>query len=154
MTPSLDEIDPSVPFASEKATLANLKKAFLVVSGAAVQKFQDKIKDEQEVLIALADAAIQIFAIESAVLRAEKCAPRLSPERRALTAAAVKVFTFSAVEKVASAARRAVFFVADGDMATMMLGGVRRFTKYDASGLLEAKKLLGAAAVAADKYPL
>ncbi len=154
MTPSLDEIDPSVPFAAEKATLANLKRAFLVVSGAAVQRFQDRIKDEQEVLLALADVAIQIFAIESTVLRAEKIGPRLSEERRALVNAAAKVFTFGAVEKVTSAAKRAVFFVADGDTATMMLGGVRRFTKYDASGLLEAKKLLGAAAVAADKYPL
>jgi butyryl-CoA dehydrogenase len=154
MTPTLDEIDPSVPFAAEKATLASLKKAFLVVSGAAVQKYQEKLKDEQEVLLALADVAIQIFAIESAVLRAERSSPRLSAERRALVAAAVKIFTFAAVEKVASAARRTVFFVAEGDAATMMLGGVRRFTRYDATGLLEAKKLLGAAAVAADKYPL
>ena len=38
-------------------------------------------------------------------------------------------------------------------MATMMLGGVRRFTKYDASGLLEAKRRLAAAAVEAERYP-
>ncbi len=154
MTPSLDEIDPSVPFAAEKITLANLKRAFLVVSGAAVQRYQEKIKDEQEVLLALADVAIQIFAIESAMLRAEKVGPRLSAERKALVDAAVKVFTFGAAERIASAAKRAVFYVAEGDMATMMLGGVRRFTKYDASGLLEAKRALAAAAVAADKYPL
>ncbi len=154
MTPSLDEIDPSVPFAAEKITLANLKRAFLVVSGAAVQRYQEKLKDEQEVLLALADVAIQIFAIESAMLRAEKVGPRLSAERKALVDAAVKVFTFGAAERVASAAKRAVFYVAEGDMATMMLGGVRRFTKYDASGLLEAKRALATAAVAADKYPL
>jgi alkylation response protein AidB-like acyl-CoA dehydrogenase len=154
MTPSLDEVDPSVPFAAEKATLANMKKAFLVVSGAAALKYQERLKDEQEVLLALADVAIQIFAMESAVLRAEKIGPRLSAERRALAEAAVKVFSFSAVEKVATAARRAVFFVAEGDQATMMLGGVRRFTKYDASGLLAAKRALAAAAVAAEKYPL
>ena len=154
MTPSLDELDPSVPFAAEKATLANLKKAFLVVSGAAAMKFQERLKDEQEVLLALADVAIQVFAMESAVLRAEKIGPRLSAERRALVDAAVKVFSFAAVERVASAAKRAVFFVAEGDQATMMLGGVRRFTKYDASGLLAAKRALAAAAVAAEKYPL
>ncbi len=154
MTPSLDEIDPSVPFAAEKITLANLKRAFLVVSGAAVQRYQEKLKDEQEVLLALADVAIQIFAIESAMLRAEKVGPRLSAERKALVDAAVKVFTFGAAERIASAAKRAVFYVAEGDMATMMLGGVRRFTKYDASGLLEAKRALATAAVAADKYPL
>ena len=72
LSPSLDEIDPSVPFAAEKATIANLKKVFLVISGAAVKRFGAGLKDEQEVLLAAADVAIQAFAIESAVLRAER----------------------------------------------------------------------------------
>jgi butyryl-CoA dehydrogenase len=154
MTPSLDEVDPAAPFAAEKAVLANLKRAFLVVAGAAVQRFADAVKDEQEVLLALADVAIQIFAAESAVLRAERSRPRLSEGRRAVADAAVKVHTFRAVEKVATAARRAVFYVAEGDQATLMLGGVRRFTRYDASGLLQAKRRLAEAVVAAERYPL
>ena len=154
MSPSLDELDPADPFAAEKATLANLKKVFLVVSGAAVQRFGEKLKDEQEVLLALADVAIQAFAAESALLRAEKTAAGRSEASRALAAAAVKVFTFAASEKVASAARRAAFFVAEGDLATMLLGGIRRYTKYDASGLLAAKRLLADAVVATEKVPL
>ena len=154
MSPSLDELDPADPFAAEKATLANLKKVFLVVSGAAVQRFGEKLKDEQEVLLALADVAIQAFAAESALLRAEKTAAGRSEASRALAAAAVKVFTFAASEKVASAARRAAFFVAEGDLATMLLGGIRRYTRYDASGLLAAKRLLADAVVATEKVPL
>ena len=154
MSPSLDELDPADPFAAEKATLANLKKVFLVVSGAAVQRFGEKLKDEQEVLLALADVAIQAFAAESALLRAEKTAAGRGEASRALAAAAVKVFTFAASEKVASAARRAAFFVAEGDLATMLLGGIRRYTKYDASGLLAAKRLLADAVVATEKVPL
>jgi butyryl-CoA dehydrogenase len=153
MTPALDELDPGDPLAAEKATLANLKRAFLVVAGAAVQRFGDKIKDEQEVLLALADVAIQIFAMESAVLRAAHAVPALSEARRQLVLAAVKVHAFGAVEKVASAARRAAFYVAEGDTATMMLGGIRRFTKYDAAGLLQAKRRLADAVVADEKYP-
>ena len=61
---------PSGPFGAEKALLRNLKDAFLVLAGAAVQRFGGKVKDEQETLIALADVAIGVFAIESAVLRA------------------------------------------------------------------------------------
>jgi butyryl-CoA dehydrogenase len=154
MTPSLDELDPADPFAAEKATLANLKRVFLVVSGAAVQRFGEKLKDEQEVLLALADVAIQTFAAESALLRAEKTAAGRSEASRALAAAAVKVHTFSASEKVASAARRAAFYVAEGDLVTMLLGGIRRFTRYDASGLLQAKRLLADAVVATEKVPL
>ena len=78
---------PSGPFVGEKALLRNLKDAFLVLAGAAVQRFGAKVKDEQEALIALADVAIGVFAIESAVLRAEKIAAsgnasRAEPPRR------------------------------------------------------------------------
>ena len=154
LSPSLDEIDPSVPFAAEKATIANLKKVFLVISGAAVKRFGAGLKDEQEVLLAAADVAIQAFAVESTVLRAERIAPKVSERRRALVAAAAKVHTFRGVEKLATAAKRAAFYVAEGDELAMLLAGVRRFTKYDASGLLAAKRLLAAAVIDAERYPL
>ncbi len=154
MTPSMDELDPADPFAAEKATVASMKKAFLVVAGAAVQKLGPALKDEQEILLALADVAIQIFAAESALLRAEKTDKARSTAQANLARAAVKVHTFSAAEKVATAARRATFMVAEGDEATMILGGIRRFTKYDATGLLPAKRLLAEAALANEKMPL
>jgi butyryl-CoA dehydrogenase len=154
MTPSQDELDPGDPLAAEKATLAGLKKVFLVVAGAAVQRHRDQIKDEQEVLIALADVAIQIFALESAVLRAGKISPSLSEERRAVLQAAVKIAAFAAVEKVATAARRAASYVLEGDTLTLALGGIRRFTRYDASGLLQAKRRLAAATLALERSPL
>ena len=65
---------PAVPFGAEKQLLRNLKDAFLVLAGSAVQRFMAKINEEQEVLIALADLAIGCFALESAILRAEKIA--------------------------------------------------------------------------------
>ncbi|BDG01504.1 acyl-CoA dehydrogenase family protein [Anaeromyxobacter oryzae] len=154
MSPTADEPDAGDVFAAEKATLAGLKKVFLVVSGAAVQKFRERIKDEQEVLLALADVAIQIFAMESAVLRADRISPALSEERRGIVGDAVKVNAFGAVEKVASAARRAAFYVLDGDDLTMILSGIRRFTRYDAGGLLEAKRRLAAATLARERCPL
>ena len=153
MTPSFDELDDSVPFAAEKALLAGLKQAFLVVAGTGAQKYQAKIKDEQEVLLAVADVAINIFAMESAVLRAEKMLPALSPAKKEAVVAAVKTFSFSATENAASAARRAAYYIEEGDNLTMMLGGIRRFTKYDATGLLGAKRALADAAIQAEKYP-
>ncbi|HSD21812.1 MAG TPA: acyl-CoA dehydrogenase family protein [Anaeromyxobacter sp.] len=153
MTPSPDELDPALPFAAERAVLGGLKRTFLVVAGAAVQRHREALKDEQEALLALADVAIQIFAMESVLLRAERISPRLPESRRADVAAAVKGHTFGAVEKIATAARRAAFYVAEGDTLTVLLGGIRRFTKYDATGLLEAKRRLAAAALEAERYP-
>ncbi len=152
MSPSFEELDDSVPFAAEKALVASLKQAFLVLAGSGVQKFMDKIKDEQEILLAVADLAINIFAIESVVLRAEKILPKLSARKKASVSAAVKVFTFNGTEKAASAARRAAYYIEEGDTLTMLLAGIRRFTKYDATGLLKAKRQLAAASIEADKY--
>lgn len=152
MSPSFEELDDTVPFAAEKALVAGLKKAFLVIAGSGVQKFMDTIKDEQEILMAAADVAINIFAIESTVLRAEKILAGLSPARQAAVTAAGKGFTFNASETAASAARKAAYYIEEGDNLTMILAGVRRFTKYDASGLLQAKRQLAAASIEAEKY--
>ncbi|HXE97661.1 MAG TPA: acyl-CoA dehydrogenase family protein [Dongiaceae bacterium] len=153
MSPSFDELDDSVPFAAEKALIASLKQAFLVLAGSGVQKFMDKIKDEQEILLAVADLAINIFAIESTVLRGEKILPQLSESKKATVHAAVKVFTFNGAETAAAAARRAAYYIEEGDNLTMLLAGIRRFTKYDATGLLKAKRQLAAAAIEVEKYP-
>ncbi len=152
MTPSFEELDDSVLFAAEKALLKNLKTLFLILAGTAVQKYMDKLADEQELLLAAADMVIQIFAIESAVLRAEKAFASASTEKQALLKAAVKVFAFNATEVAGSAAKRGAFYVEEGDTLTMILSGVRRFAKYDATGLLQAKQLLAETACANEKY--
>ncbi len=152
MTPSFEEIDESVPFAREKALLKNLKTLFHILSGAAVRKYLDRLADEQEILLAAADMAIQIFALESVVLRAEKALPGASDNKRALLEAATKVFAFKATEVIGTAAKKGAFYLEEGDTLTMILSGVRRFAKYDASGLLAAKRRLAKAAIEAEKY--
>jgi hypothetical protein len=130
----------------------SLKTLFLILSGAAVQKYMDKLQNEQEILIAAADMAIQIFALESVVLRAEKTFPRASEKKKALLQAAVKVFAFKATEAVGTAARKGAFYIEEGDTLTMILSGARRFARYDASGLLQAKRTLADAAIESEKY--
>jgi len=152
MTPSFDEIDDSVPFAAEKALIKNLKTLFLILSGAGVQKYMDKIADEQEILMAAADIAIQIYALESAVLRAEKILPNSSERKQELVKAAVKVCAFNMTEEVSRAAKQGAFYIEEGDTLTMILSGIRRFAKYDATGLLKAKRLLARTACEEEKY--
>ncbi len=152
MTPSFEEIDDSVPFATEKALIGNLKTLFLILSGAGVQKYMDKLSEEQEILMAAADLAIQIFALESAVLRAEKNIDSATDRKKELYKAAIKVFAFDATEVAGSAAKKGAFYIEEGDTLTMILSGVRRFAKYDATGLLQAKRLLAETACEEEKY--
>ncbi len=152
MTPSFEELDDSILFVKEKALITNLKTLFLILSGAGVQKFMDKLANEQEILMAAADIAIQIFALESTVLRAEKNYAKASAAKQELLQAAVKIFAFEASETAGSAARKGAFFIEEGDTLTMILSGIRRFAKYDATGLLAAKRTLAKAACEAEKY--
>jgi len=151
-TSAINKYTEAVPFASEKTLIAHLKTLFLVFAGVSVQKFMDKISQEQELLIALADIAIQIFALESAVLRAEKSLSRFSTRKQKLAEAAVKIFAFSASESTGSAARKAAFYIEESDALSMLLSDVRRFSQFDASGLLAAKRLLADASCEEGKY--
>ncbi len=152
MTPSFEELDEEIPFIAEKTLLKNLKTLFLILAGTGVQKHLQQLQEEQEILLAAADIAIQIFAIESAVLRAEKILPELSAAKQEQLKATVKVFTFNATEEAGSAAKKAAYYLEEGDGLMMLLSGVRRFTKYDASGLLTAKRTVASAALDAEKY--
>ena len=99
-----------------------------------------------------ADIAIQIFALESSVLRAEKILPKSSERKQELLKAAVKVCAFKMSEEAGRAARQGAFFIEEGDTLTMILSGIRRFAKYDATGLLQAKRLLAKTACEEEKY--
>lgn len=139
------------PFVAERALLANLKSVFLAVVGSAVRKHMEKLRDEQEILMALADVAIEIFALESAVLRAGK-AEAASPGSRAdMMAAAVKVCACQGAAGVSQAAARAAAYIEEGKRLTPLPETIDSFCRYDPSGLLAAKRALAAAALEAER---
>ncbi|MGE5189645.1 MAG: acyl-CoA dehydrogenase family protein, partial [Gemmatimonadota bacterium] len=144
--------DVTGPFAAEHALLANLKFVFLAVAGLAVRKYMERLRDEQEVLLALADAAIAVFALECAVLRADKAAADSPKARAEAMAAAVKICAFQGSAAVCGAAGRAAAYVAEGERLARLLGKVESFCRYDPSGLLAARRSLAAAALDAGKY--
>lgn len=152
MNPSFDEIDEDELFGLEKSLINNLKQVYLILSGAAVQKYMEQLKDEQEVLLLAADVAMQIFAIESVVLRAEQNYESADEKKKALLQAVVKTVTFDAVEKFATAARKGAFYFEEGDNLQMILSGIRRYTKYNVSGLLDARRLLADTASEMENY--
>ena len=140
------------PFAAEHALLANLKSVFLAVAGSAVRKHMEKLRDEQEILMALADAAIDIFALESVVLRAEK-KPVACKESRAETMnAAVKACARQAAAAVSESMERAAAYIEEGKRLAGLAERIGTFCRYDASGLLAAKRSLAAAAFEAERY--
>jgi alkylation response protein AidB-like acyl-CoA dehydrogenase len=150
--PAVDIAGAETPFSREKELVGNLKKLCLILLDAAVQRYADKLQREQEVMLTIAEAMNQIFALESAVLRAEKSIAQASPDRKQWFQAVAKLCAYDAAEKTVCAVRKGAFFVAEGESLATILGATKRFGNYDAVGLLEAKRMLASAAITAEKY--
>ncbi|MBL3549222.1 MULTISPECIES: acyl-CoA dehydrogenase family protein [Chryseobacterium] len=123
--PSFEVPDYSEFMSEEKAIIANLKKVFLMVSGAALQKYMMDIEKQQHLLLNASEILNQIYMAESAILRAEK---HFSPD--SVEAAMAQLNLYKAVEKIIVAAKEGIISFAEGDEQRMMLSGLRRFTKY------------------------
>ncbi|MBN8621998.1 MAG: acyl-CoA dehydrogenase family protein [Flavobacteriales bacterium] len=123
--PSFEVPDYSAYMSEEKAIIHNLKKVFLMVSGAALQKYMMDIEKQQHLLLNASEILNQIYMAESAVLRAEK---HFAPD--SVEAAMAQLNLYKAVEKIIVAAKEGIVSFAEGDEQRMMLSGLRRFTKY------------------------
>lgn len=139
-------------FIAEKKVLKNLKKAALMVSGAAVQKFMMTLSNEQEILMNVADMAIEVYAAESVLLRVEKLIGIKGEEAVSLQKQMALVYLHEAVEKVNNAGRAAITSFAEGDELRGMLMGLKRFTKIDPMNLKDARRQIADAMIAENKY--
>ncbi|OHX67196.1 acyl-CoA dehydrogenase family protein [Flammeovirga pacifica] len=151
--PSFETIDTSVLFNVEKDILKRLKKAALMVAGRAVQVFEAKINDQQEILMNVADMLIQIYAAESAILRTEKMVEEKGEEACKHQINISKVFIREAAEVVATSGREAIGGIAKGDEQKVMLMGLKRFTKYDLENVHELRRELADEIIEKESYP-
>lgn len=128
--PSFDTPDYSELFSEEKEMIAKLKKTFLMVAGAAVQKYGQEMEKHQQLLVAAADILIEIYMAESAILRTEKNAKRFGKEAQSVQIAMSKLYLYHAVDKIEEKGKESIISFAEGDEQRMMLMGLKRFTKY------------------------
>ncbi|MEC4048624.1 acyl-CoA dehydrogenase family protein [Flavobacterium sp. SUN046] len=128
--PSFDTPDYSELFSEEKEMVGKLKKAFLMVAGAAVQKYGMDLDAHQQLLMAAADMLIEIYMAESTVLRTEKLAKKQGEDKVLEQIAMAKLYLYKAVDVVTLKGKESIISFAEGDEQRMMLMGLRRFTKY------------------------
>jgi alkylation response protein AidB-like acyl-CoA dehydrogenase len=140
-------------FAQEKKALANLKKAGLMVAGAAVQKFMMKLSDEQEVLMNLADMLIEGYVAESVLLRVEKLIGQKGEAACEIQKEMAMIYLHYAMAKASAAGREAIYAFAEGDELRLMLLGLKRFTKIDPYNLKEARRKVANYVIEKGRYP-
>ena len=139
-------------FAAEKKVIRNLKKAILMVAGAAVQKFMMKLSDEQEIIMNLADMIIETYVAESVILRVEKRIGLLGEDANALYKDMAFIYLNRAVEKVNNSGRSAITSFAETDELRVMLMGLKRFTKIEPMNLKDARRRIADELIAKNDY--
>ena len=151
--PDFGAADDEGFFAKEKKVIANLKKAGLMVAGAAVQKFMMKLSEEQEVLMNLAEMLIEIYVAESILLRVEKLAGIRGEANDAIEKEMALIYLHHAAEKASASGKQAIYAFAEGDELRLMLLGLKRFSKIEPYNLKAARRKVADHVIAKGQYP-
>ena len=150
--PSFEETPEGV-LAEEVRVIANAKKMFLQSAGGAVQKFREKLAEEQELIAALANMVMEIYGMESSLLRAQKAADAKGEASASVLIDAARVFIADAAERVDHESKRAIAAVHEGDMLLTQLAVLKRFGKRPAVDTIALRRRIAAAVQAQDRYP-
>ena len=150
--PAFEEAPEGV-LADEARTVANAKKIFLQSAGGALQKYREKLADEQELVAALANIVMEIYAMESSLLRAQKAAATKGEAAAALMIDTARVFIADSGERVDHEAKRAIAAVHEGDMLTTQMAVLKRFSKRQVVDTIGLRRRVAAAVESQDRYP-
>ncbi len=151
--PSFEEAPEGV-LAAESRVVANSKKMFLQAAGGAVQKFREKLAEEQELIGALSNIVMEIYAMESSLLRAQKAAAAKGEAASQTMIDAARVFVNDAAERVEHEAKRAVAAIHEGDMLTTQMAVLKRFAKRAPVDTIALRRRVATAVQSQDRYPL
>ena len=141
-----------VLFDNETKAVASMKKALLMVAGSAVQKYMMKLAKEQEVLMRIADIAIDTFLSESVLLRVQKLVLQNGEEKCAQQIDICRVFISDAMDRIQVNGRNAVNAISEGDEQRLLGLGLKRFTKTNPLNTVECRRRIAAALTEADRY--
>jgi alkylation response protein AidB-like acyl-CoA dehydrogenase len=144
--------DDDGAFAQERKAIVNMKKAILMVSGAAVQKLMMKLQDEQEIIMNIADMAMETFVAESALLRVIKMTDKQGAAAVQSQTDMMQCYLNDAIDKVNKAGKEAINGFASGDEQRMMLLGLKRFTKYAPFNSKDARRRVADKMINEGKY--
>src|SRR4029077_12642190 len=150
--PSFEETPEGV-LAEEARVVASAKKIFLQAAGGAVQKFREKLADEQELVAALANIVMEVYAMESCLLRAQKAAEAKSEAASKIMIDAARVFISDAMERVEHDAKRVLAAVHEGDMLMTQMAVIKRFGKRTVLDTIALRRGIATAVQTQDRYP-
>jgi hypothetical protein len=139
------------PLGEERRLVGGMKKVALLVAGSAMERYGAKLDQEQEVVSAIADIAIEAYASESAVLRALDAATR-SLSNASLHIDAATTYVHEAAGRAELSARYALAAMLEGDALRTMLAALRRLLKATPANTVVMRRRLADVTVARGGY--
>ena len=142
------------PLAEERKLVASAKRIGLFAAGAATQKYMQQIEQQQEIMGAIADIVIEIYAMESALLRTMKIIGSMGESKAETSIARTRLYLSRAFERIESAARKIIGAVAEGDMLRTQIAILRRLAKREPYNTVALSQLIAGRVIESGKYNL
>lgn len=153
LTPQMASFDDDeAVLATEQKLAQNAKKVALMTLGTAAQKYMMKLGEQQEILLGIADIIMDAYAMESAILRAQKLAVSQGEEAAARYIDMTRVFCNDAVERIEARAKNTLAGMSEGDELRTLLAALRRFTKLTPMNTITARQRIADVLITANKW--
>lgn len=140
------------PLEQEVYLLGMAKKVFMMVAGAAVQKYGEQLENEQEVLSNVADIVSEIYSMESVILRTEKALKTSSQEETQQKLLLTEVFCQEAFQRIEAGAKEALLAIEEGDTVRTMFSILRKLTRHMPKNVIKIKRQIAAKVLAEERY--
>ena len=151
LRPKIEMDDPNLTLQKEMVEMS--KKIALLVAGAAVQKYMMKLAEEQEILSSISDIVIEVFAMESALLRAMKSMEKFGDEKSEIQKAMVKVYVNDSFDRVEFFAKQAFAAIAEGDILRTQLAALKKLTRFTPVNTIALRREIADSIIKMGKYP-
>ena len=151
LRPKIEMDDGKLTLQAEMVEMS--KKIGLLVAGAAVQKYMMKLAEEQEILGSISDIVIEVFAMESALLRAMKAAGKSGDEKSQIQQAMVKVYVNDAFDRVENFAKQALAAIAQGDTLRTQLSALKKLSRFTPVNTIGLRREIADAVIKVGRYP-
>ncbi|MFC7064030.1 acyl-CoA dehydrogenase family protein [Halobacillus seohaensis] len=136
----------------EKYILKNSKKIALLAAGLAAQKFGEKLENEQEILVNIADITGEIYNMESAILRTDKAIIKDGEEKHKQKLLYTQVYVQEAFNRIEGHAKETLIAAETGDTLRMMLGALRKLTRHTPTNVIAKKREIAQTLITTQKY--
>ena len=151
LRPKVESDDGKLTLQKEMVEMS--KKIALLTAGAAVQKYMMKLGDEQEIMGSISDMVIEVFAMESALLRAMKSMEKSGDEKARIQQSMVKVYVNDAFNRVEGFAKQGLAAIAEGDTLRTLLSGIKKLTRFTPVNTIGLRREIADHVIKIGRYP-